>query len=73
MAPPAIRAACVLAKQLDDLSRPGFTQATVQCYVAAGRLHAHRPRIVAAYRERAAAMRDAIPVHLAGRVDFRLR
>jgi 2-aminoadipate transaminase len=72
VAPPAIRTACVLAKQLDDISSPGFTQATVQRYVAAGRLDAHLPTIVAAYRERAAAMRDAIAGHLAGRVEFNI-
>ena len=72
VAPAPIRAACVLAKQLDDISSPGFTQATVQRYVAAGRLDAHLPTIVAAYRERALAMRDAIAAHLAERVAFNL-
>ena len=72
VAPPPIRAACLLAKQLDDISSPGFTQATVQRYVAAGRLEAHLPTIVAAYRERADAMREAIAAHLAGRVAFNL-
>lgn len=69
VAPPALRRACLLAKQLDDISCPGFTQATVQRYLAAGRLDAHLPTIVAAYRERAAAMREALARHLAGRVD----
>jgi 2-aminoadipate transaminase len=72
VAPPAIRSACVLAKQLDDISCPGFTQATVQRYVAAGRLDAHLPTILAAYRERAGAMREAIAEHLAGRVAFNI-
>lgn len=72
VAPPPIRAACVLAKQLDDISSPGFTQATLQRYVAAGRLEVHLPRIVEAYRERAAAMRDAIAEHLADRVEFNI-
>ncbi|MFN9772660.1 MAG: PLP-dependent aminotransferase family protein [Burkholderiales bacterium] len=72
VAPPPIRTACVLAKQLDDISSPGFTQATVQRYVAAGRLDAHLPKIVAAYRERANAMRDAIAGHLADRVEFNI-
>jgi 2-aminoadipate transaminase len=70
VAPAPIRAACVLAKQLDDLSNPGFTQATVHRYLAAGRLDAHLPRILAAYRERADAMREAIAVHLAPHMDF---
>jgi DNA-binding transcriptional MocR family regulator len=72
VAPPPIRTACVLAEQLDDISSPGVTQATVQRDVAAGRLDAHPPKIVAAYRERAAAMRDAIAGHLAERVEFNI-
>jgi DNA-binding transcriptional MocR family regulator len=72
VAPPPVRAACVLAKQLDDLSAPGFVQMTVQRYLAAGRLQAHLPTILAAYRERANAMRDAIAAHLAGRVEFNI-
>ena len=69
VAPDAIRRACVSAKQLDDLSNPGFTQATVARYLADGRLDAHLPVILAGYRERAHAMRDAIARHLDGRVD----
>jgi 2-aminoadipate transaminase len=72
VASPALRRACVLAKQLDDLSNPGFTQATVQHYLARGRLDAHLPVILDAYRERAGAMRDAIATHLAGRVAFNI-
>ena len=71
-APPALRRAAMLAKQLDDISNPGFTQMTVQRYLAAGRLTAHLPVITGAYRERAAAMRDAIGQHLAGRVAFNI-
>lgn len=70
VAPAPIRTACMLAKQLDDLSNPGFTQATVHRYLAAGRLEAHLPRILAAYRERADAMREAIARHLAPHMDF---
>lgn len=72
IAPAAVRVACVSAKGLDDLSNPGFTQAAVARYLAAGRLDAHLPVILAGYRERAAAMRDAIATHLAGRVDVNL-
>jgi DNA-binding transcriptional MocR family regulator len=72
VASPALRRACVLAKQLDDLSNPGFTQATVQRYLADGRLDAHLPVILNAYRERAGAMRDAIATHLAGRIAFNI-
>ena len=68
IATPAIRRACLIAKQLDDLSNPGFTQMTVACYLAAGRLRAHLPVILQAYRERAQAMREAIQTHLAGRI-----
>jgi DNA-binding transcriptional MocR family regulator len=71
-APPALRRAAMLAKQLDDISNPGFTQMTVHRYLAAGRLTAHLPVIAGAYRERAAAMRDAIGRHLAGRVAFNI-
>jgi len=71
-APPALRRAAMLAKQLDDISNPGFTQMTVHRYLAAGRLTAHLPVITGAYRERAAAMRDAIGRHLAGRVAFNI-
>jgi 2-aminoadipate transaminase len=72
VAPPALRRACVLAKQLDDLSNPGWTQVTVHRYLAAGRLDAHLPVILGAYRERAGAMREAIAAHLGGRVAFNI-
>ena len=72
LAPAPLRRACIVAKQLDDLSNPGWVQMTVQRYVDAGRLDAHLPVILAAYRERAGAMRDAITRHLAGRVEFNI-
>lgn len=66
----AVRRACLIAKQLDDLSNPGFTQMTVARYVQAGRLQAHLPIILDAYRARARAMREAIARHLAARIDI---
>jgi 2-aminoadipate transaminase len=72
VAPPALRPALVLAKQLDDISCPGFTQATVQRYLAAGRLDAHLPVIIAGYRERAESMRESIAEHLGARVAVNL-
>jgi 2-aminoadipate transaminase len=72
LAPPALRHACVVAKQLDDLSNPGWMQMTVHRYVEAGRLDSHLPVILGAYRERGVAMRDAIAEHLAGRVAFNI-
>jgi DNA-binding transcriptional MocR family regulator len=72
VAPPALRSALVLAKQLDDISCPGFTQATVQRYLAAGRLETHLPVIIAGYRERAEAMRESIAEHLGARVAVNL-
>jgi len=63
----AIRRPCMLAKQLDDISNPGFTQATVERYMAAGRLKRHLPHIVAAYAERARATREALATELGGR------
>jgi 2-aminoadipate transaminase len=42
---------------------------TVARYLQAGRLRAHLPVILNAYRERAHAMREAIDRHLAGRID----
>jgi 2-aminoadipate transaminase len=72
LAPPELRRACIIAKQLDDLSNPGWIQMTVHRYVEAGRLEAHLPVILGAYRERAAAMREAIAEHLAGRVAFNI-
>lgn len=70
--PQALRRPCMLAKQLDDLSNPGFTQMTVHRYLAAGRLQQHLPVILDAYRARAAAMRDAIGRHLSGHVAFNI-
>ena len=70
IAPPAIRSACLLAKQLDDLSNPGLTQMTVARYLAAGRLERHLPVFIDAYRERATAMQSAIERHLAPRMVF---
>lgn len=67
LADEAIRRPCMLAKQLDDISNPGFTQATVERYLAAGRLKRHLPRIVAAYAERAQAMREALASELGER------
>lgn len=66
----AVRRACLIAKQLDDLSNPGFTQMTVARYLQAGRLQAHLPVILDAYRARAHAMREAIARHLAGHIDI---
>ncbi len=70
IAPAPIRGACVLAKQLDDLSNPGLTQMTVAKYLAAGRLEQHLPVFLNAYRERSSAMQTAIDRHLSGRVAF---
>jgi 2-aminoadipate transaminase len=70
LAPPALRRACLLAKQLDDLSNPGFTQMTVACYLEAGRLDAHLPVILDAYRARASAMRTAIERSLSDWLDL---
>jgi 2-aminoadipate transaminase len=72
IAPAELRRAFVIAKQLDDLSNPGWIQMTVHRYVEAGRLDAHLPVMLRAYRERADAMRDAIGTHLRGRVDFNI-
>lgn len=72
LAAPELRRAFVIAKQLDDLSNPGWIQMTVHRYVEAGRLDAHLPVILGAYRERAGAMRDAIAEHLPGRVEFNI-
>ena len=69
IASPVLRRACLIAKQLDDLSNPGFTQMTVARYLAAGRLRAHLPVILGAYRERARAMSESIESHLAERVE----
>lgn len=70
LAPPVIRKACLLAKQLDDLSNPGFTQLAVQRYLAAGRLQAHLPVILEAYRARASAMRAAISAKFGERLEL---
>ena len=70
LAPPVIRRACLLAKQLDDLSNPGFTQLTVERYLAAGRLQAHLPVILEAYRARASAMRAAISAKFGERLEL---
>lgn len=70
IAEPRLRRACMLARQLDDISNPGFTQVTVQKYLQAGRLSARMPLIVEAYRARAAALRAALDEHLANEVDI---
>lgn len=70
IAEPRLKRACMLARQLDDISNPGFTQVTVQKYLQAGRLTARMPVIIEAYRARAAALREALDVHLAGEVDI---
>jgi DNA-binding transcriptional MocR family regulator len=63
----SVRRPCMLAKQLDDISNPGFTQMTVERYLRAGRLTRHLPNIKAAYAARAHAMRDAIATELGDR------
>lgn len=65
LAPQPIRRACLVAKQLDDLSNPGWLQMTVARYIESGRLDAHLPTIIDAYRRKAAAMQQAIATHLA--------
>jgi DNA-binding transcriptional MocR family regulator len=70
LAPPAMRKAAILAKQLDDLSNPGITQVAVADYVDSGRLNQHLPRIVQAYRERAMAMMSALRLALPQAFEF---
>jgi DNA-binding transcriptional MocR family regulator len=65
----ALRRPCMLAKQLDDISNPGFTQMTVQRYLRAGRLQRHLPHIVAGYAARAAAMSEALKDALGERFE----
>lgn len=72
LAPAAVRRACLVAKQLDDLSNPGWLQMAIARYIASGRLDAHLPVILEAYRAKAGAMREAIDRHLSGHMRFNI-
>jgi 2-aminoadipate transaminase len=72
LAPAPVRRACLLAKQLDDLSNPGWLQMAIARYIGSGRLDAHLPVILEAYRAKAGAMREAIGAHLDGRMRFNI-
>ncbi|MGE0312224.1 MAG: PLP-dependent aminotransferase family protein [Lautropia sp.] len=72
LAPQPIRRACLLAKQLDDLSNPGWLQMTVARYIESGRLDAHLPSIIDAYRAKAGAMQQAIASHLSPAMRFNI-
>jgi len=67
VAPKPVRAACTIARQLIDLSSPGWIQMTVARYVATGALAAHLPLIRDGYRVKAEAMRSALESVLGNR------
>ena len=69
VSPAPVRAACLVARQLTDLSSPGWIQLAIARYVTSGRLAAHLPVIREGYRRKAEAMRDALVQVLGDRLD----
>ena len=70
LGPAAIRRACVLAKQVDDLHASTLTQAMAARYLQEGRFAAHLPNLRAAYGARGRALSDALGQALEGRLTF---
>lgn len=70
LGPAAIRRACVLAKQVDDMHASTLTQAVAARYLLAGRLAAHVPHLRAAYGARGRALAEALGQALSGRLVF---
>lgn len=68
VSPAPVRAACLVARQLTDLSSPGWTQVAIARYVTSGRLAAHLPVIREGYRLKAEAMREALAARLGERL-----
>ena len=64
VAPPALFAKLVEAKQAADLSTPGFNQRIVHEVVKSGFLDSHVPTIRARYRRQRDAMQAALAAHL---------
>lgn len=69
VSPAPVRAPCLIARQLTDLSSPGWIQMAIARYVTSGRLAAHLPLIRAGYRAKAEAMRDALVEQFGDRFD----
>ncbi len=69
VSPAPVRAASLVARQLTDLSSPGWIQMAIARYVTEGRLSAHLPVIREGYRRKAEAMREALAEHLGPRLD----
>ena len=69
VSPAPVRAACLVARQLTDLSSPGWIQLAIARYVTEGRLAAHLPVIREGYRVKAEAMRNALQERLGDRLD----
>ncbi len=70
LGPAAIRRACVLAKQVDDLHTSTLTQALAARYLNEGRFAAHLPRLRSAYGARGRALSDALTQALDDRLVF---
>jgi DNA-binding transcriptional MocR family regulator len=68
LGPAAIRRACVLAKQTDDMHASTLTQAAAAAYLGAGQFQANLPRLRQAYGRRAAALVNGIRQRLGDRV-----
>jgi DNA-binding transcriptional MocR family regulator len=70
IAPAAIRRRCLSAKAADDMANPAWIQEIAAAYIESGRLHAHVPRICAAYGARCDALGNALASVLGDRVSF---
>jgi 2-aminoadipate transaminase len=70
VAPAEIVQRCVIAKQTIDLSTSPWIQGAAAHHLKSGMLERHLPRILAAYRQQAHAMVDALRERLAGKLAF---
>ena len=69
LGPPAIRRACVLAKQVDDMHASTLTQTAAARYLRSGAFERHLPALRKSYRDRATTLFEALQAQLGDRLE----
>lgn len=70
LGPAALRRACVLAKQTDDMHASTLTQAVACAYLSHGHFQHNLPRLRASYRSRAQTLANSLALRLGEHVQF---
>lgn len=70
LGPPAIRRACVLAKQVDDMHASTLTQTAAARYLKSGAFQRHLPILRESYRDRAMTLFGALQVQFGNRIEM---